>query len=139
MLDPATKIDLARNRFWGMLPATVAIALTTTPALFTRLISAAYEVPDALYHLWRSPEGIVGMVVVNWSASSATFRATFDPATYGVTTPYDVWQRQLGAAKTLVRGGIGAGPNIIGNSGIVDTTLPAFAAHSVYVFTFEPV
>ena len=138
LLDPFSKIDIARARQWGMLPAIMAVALLNNGILFTWQLNATFEVPDALYQMWRSPSGTVGMVVVNWSASAATFRAEFNPADYGVATPYDIIQRNLGGAPTVLDTGIGAGGRIIGNSGVVDTALPSFAAHSVYVFTFEP-
>lgn len=136
-LDPA-HIDLARNRFWGMLPAVAAIALQVNATLFNWQIDATFEVPDAIHSMWQSPEGVVGLVIVNWSASAATFRATFDPAVYGVSTPYDIIQRRLGDTPVTLAAAVGAGAHVIGNSGIVDTALPAFGAHTVWVFTFEP-
>lgn len=56
------------------------------------LATDSFEVPRVLASMWQSQTGTRALILTNWTAATATWAGTFDPALYGFTAgqPYSV-------------------------------------------------
>lgn len=100
-------------------------------------LKADFEVPAVLSTMWQSPEGLVGLVLVNWTDAAASWVGTFDPSLYGITPPYDVSRLVLGGAPIALAAAVGAGGTTIGTTGSGATIdLGTLPARSTAVITF---
>lgn len=94
-----------------------------------------FEFPRILHTVWRNrATGQLGVVIVNWSRSSSTWEAYFDPSYYGIAGAYSVYRRVIGGPPVLLAGGL------VGVSQWISDSVPGgavylghIAAHSVDV------
>lgn len=106
--------------------------------LWTQALEFTFDVPRIYHSMWRSPEGVVGLVLSNWSEIAADWIGTFDPSKYGVATPYTIRRLTLGGAAVVLDAAIGAGTRTVGTSGTTpDTDIGSMGARSIVVLTFE--
>lgn len=99
--------------------------------------SQNFQVPQAKATIWQSADGTkIGLVIVNWSSSSATWKATINPAHYGATN-FRVDEITLAGAPSTV--GSPAGTFTIGNVSAPTVSIGALAARTVRTFLLVPV
>ncbi len=94
-----------------------------------------YDVTRVLHGMWQSQEGVVGLVLVNWSNSNASWIGTFDPALYGLVGSVNVTRLNIGAAGTAL--GATAVAATIGTTGSGATIdIGVLGARTLTVITF---
>ncbi len=98
-------------------------------------LDPGFSIPAVLHALWRSPEGLLGMVLVNWTNAAANWIASFNPTLYGILGNYDVNVLNLNQPPTLV-GNFGGTLNIGNTASLPDIDIGVLAARSITVVTF---
>lgn len=124
------------NRIWGMLP-TLYTPVTGIPAAqFLWALDAGFSVFDVLHSMWRSPEGLAGLVLVNWTNANATWFGTLDASLYAdIPATFDVVKLTLGGAPSTLATGL-SGTISLGNTGVPTVALGTLAPRSITVLTF---
>ncbi|MFQ5504436.1 MAG: hypothetical protein ACE5F1_06510 [Planctomycetota bacterium] len=104
--------------------------------------SMDFPVPKVMHSMWRSPEGRLGLVLVNWTRDEASWTGSFDPELYGFAPQEGVRVKELwlpGAPEDLgTHGGtfsIRADYSLVYHGG--DVFLGSMPPHSVRVLVFE--
>lgn len=98
--------------------------------------SQTFQVPHVAANIWQNSGGTIGLVLVNWSSSSATWKATINPTHYGAVN-FRVDEISLAGVPTTL--GSPAGTFTIGNVSAPTVSLGTIAARSVRVILLVPV
>jgi hypothetical protein len=132
----AGKVDRTNINRYLMFPTELAVA-TAVPAL-EFISEASYEVPAVFSSMWVSPEGLLGLVLCNWTNAAASWIGSLDTTLYPtLVTPYNVNRLVLGGAATPLAAAVPAGVTTIGTTGSGATIdLGTLPARSTAVITF---
>jgi hypothetical protein len=133
----SAKVSLLGARVFQLLPGAYSVIFTGDAVTTGWIGSALYSVPAVMHSMWRSPEGDIGLALVNWTNANADWIATFNPSRYGITPPYDIVRVGEGGAETVIDAGIGAGDRTIGNAGGPATNIGTIGPFSVQILQFN--
>lgn len=106
---------------------------STIPTPDYRWGNAEFDVPRVIQCVWENADGVIGLVLCNWSRTAAKFLLSFDPTLYGLTT-YDIDQRSLGGSPSSLDTSV-TGTVTIGDVG-ADYNLGTLDPQTVTVVTF---
>lgn len=94
-----------------------------------------WDVPKVHHGMWQSQEGVIGLLLVNWSNAAASWIATFDPAKYGFGAGADVSLLEINGNVTPL--GTALVASTLGTTGVVaDIDIGVLPARSLTVLIF---
>lgn len=134
------KVSFSNNRWLGMVPYEMGFVFSSAGQSTVDAMTVTHNMLRIFHSFWKAPTADVwGLVLINWTRAVADWWGTFDPAVYGIGTPYDVHKLVLGGSPTLLASGVGPGAITVGTAASTPTIdVGTLAAHSVTVITFTP-